>query len=253
MSVAVTAEDMIVTALNKLRIYAPGEQILNADKARGLAALNTMLDSWSNESLSCYAYLTQSHALTPGKQTYTIGPGGDFNMTRPLRIIESPGSVYITDNNGNRYGVRLVVGVPQWGILGNVSNIVTSNFPDTLYYDSQFPLGVMNFFPYPSSSYVATWLSYLQLTDFSALSGAVSLPPGYQKAIEDNLSIELEPFFPQAQLTQAIIAQAGVSKANIKRTNARQMIAYYDAAIVSRANILYNPYTDRVGSTTSGP
>ncbi len=248
---AYVAEDIITGALQLLGVYDPGEPLSANDSTLGLNVANDMLDMWSNESLTCYAYLTQSAPLIPGQQTYTIGPGGDFDMTRPLKISGSPGSCYVQDNNGNNYGVA-VINQMQWNVLGNRSNIVTSNFPDTLFYDPQFPLGEMNFFPYPSSSYTAFWTSFLQLTDFALLTTAIDLPPGYAMALKTNLAICLKPYFLDGKLDETVVALAQTSKAAIKRTNARRAVAYFDSAIVSRANILYNPYSDRVGSTTNG-
>lgn len=246
-----TANDLIVGAYQMLSVYDPGEPMTAADAALGLSVLNDMLDSWSNESLTCFTILEQSATLIPGQQRYTIGPGGNFNMTRPLRLITGPGAAYIMDPNGNKYGIE-VVSRAKFNTYGNTSSIVTSNFPDTLFYDPQFPLGVMYFDPWPSQPYTAFWDSYLQLTDFSSLSQAVSLPPGYVMAIKYNLACFLHPYFLDEKLPDTVAVAASVAKANIKRTNMRPMVANFDSAIVSRAGLSYNVYTDRSGSSTSG-
>ena len=245
-----TAVQIITGALQLLGVYDPTEGLTGSDSELGLAVGNDMLDSWSNESLSCYAILEQSANLVPGVQSYTIGTGGAFNMTRPLRIIGSPGSCYVQDANGNNYGLALVTRA-QWNMIGNRSPLtITSNFPDTLFYDPQFPLGILNFYPTPSSSYTAFWDSYLQLTDFAALNSAISLPPGYNMALKTNLAIMLKPYFADGQIDPDLIQLAAYSKANIKRTNYRRQIATYDTAIVSRNGVSWNVWTDRSGSTT---
>ena len=249
----VTAGTMFSDSLELLGVYDPGEPLTAADAQRCMNTSRQMLDSWSNESLTCYAILEQSAPLVPGQQSYTIGPGGNFNMTRPLRIIGAPGSVYVQDSNGNNYGVN-VVSRAQWNMIGNRdASVVTSNFPDTLFYDPQFPLGVMNFNPTPSSSYTAFWDSYLQLVDFTSLSDPLNLPPGYELAIVTNLALMLKPFYLDAQLDPAVVAQASASKANIKRTNTRRQVSIYDQAIVSRTGVSWNVYTDRTGSTSGAP
>jgi hypothetical protein len=239
-----TARDLITNALVKARVYAPGEQVLDADIAQGFVILNQMTDQWSNEALMTYAILEQSGTLIPGQYQYTIGAGGNFNMTRPLRILNSPGTCYILDNNGNRYNLE-VVPRDRWNLIGNI-NQVTANFPNTLFYDPQFPLGVINLYPIPNIGWTLFFDSYLQLTDFGSLSTALSLPPGYEKAIIDCLTIELVPYFKEDtfQVPPLWMKQAMTSKGIIKRTNIRENIADYDSELISRANGSYNIYLD---------
>ena len=246
-----TVLDLITRAYQVLGIYDPGEPLNSDDATLGLNVCNDMLDSWSNESLTCYEILEQSAPLVPGQQSYTIGPGGNFNMTRPIRIIEGPGSAYVQDTNGNNYQME-VVSRKKWNMYGNRSNVVTSNFPDVLFYDPQFPLGIISVMPFPLLAYTMFWDSYLQFTDFSSLTQTITLPPGYNLAIWTNLAGMLKPFFADGQIDPSIVSMAMVSKGNIKRSNMRIQATLFDNAIVARSGLSYNPYTDRVGSSTSG-
>ena len=238
-----TALDLITDALLGMGVYAPGEPITAADSSFCLQRLNTMIDSWSNEALMTFAILEQSGTLIPGQWQYTIGTGGNFNMTRPLRILASPGSCYVQDSNGNRYNLE-VVPRDRWNLIGNIAQ-VTANFPNTLFYDPQYPLGVINVYPIPNVGWTLYFDSYLQLTEFATLATAMSLPPGYQAAIQDNLTVELWRFFKPdgAQIPPSTMAIAARSKGNVKRTNTRENLANYDSELVSRANGSYNIYT----------
>ena len=241
-----TAQDIIQDALERIKVYAPGETISDADAERALTRLNDMLDSWSNESLACFANVEQSSALTIGKNSYTIGSGGDFNVTRPLDILVGPGAAYLQDSNGNNFDVNVVT-QDRWNQIGNRGTTITSNIPDTLFYDPQYPLGTINIFPTPNLAYMLFWDSRLQLTEFSTLTTTASLPPGYLKALKDNLAIEVWPYFKAdgSSPSQDLIAAAMQSKGNIKRTNMKPVIATYDPAIVSRGSSTYNIYRDR--------
>lgn len=228
-----TARDIIQGAFEELQIYAPGEQMLDADAARALNQLDDMLDSWSNESLSCFATLTQSLTLVPGVQQYTIGPGGAVNGPRPLRLIESSGGAYIMDTNGTRYPLDVV---PQTTWNQITLSTINSAIPDTLFYDPQFPLGVLNFYPVPNTGgYTASWTSYLQLVSFGGLSSLVSLPLGYKEALRLNLAIALLPIYPTGTLSQVTIERAAKAKRNIKVTNQRDIIAVFDAELIARS------------------
>ncbi len=238
-----TALDLAQSAAEKMGVYSPGETMSAADSSRFLQIMNAMIDSWSNESLTTYAINEQSVTLTVNKYRYTIGPGGDINATRPLRILDGPGTCYVVDANGNRYNLQ-VVAQAQWNLIGNLTT-VTANFPNTLFYDPQYPLGIINLYPIPNISWTLYFDSYLQLTDFATLGASMSLPPGYEKAIVDNLTLEAIPFFKadNFQTPPLWVMQAAKSKANVKRTNTRQMQAVYDSEIVSKGDGVFNVYT----------
>ncbi len=243
------ARDLITNAFVKARVYSPSEQVLDADIAQGFVILNQMIDQWSNESLMTYATSEQRALLIPGKWQYTIGSGGDLNMTRPLRIQGSPGSCYVVDSNGNRYNLEVV---PQnrWNLIGNITQ-VTANFPNTLFYDPQYPLGIINLYPVPNVGWTLFFDSFLQIASFGSLGTMLSLPPGYERAIVDNLTLDLVPYFREEgfQVPPLWVRQAMLSKGNIKRTNIKEVIAGYDPELISRANGTYNIYT---GSNRGG-
>lgn len=244
-----TAQDLIRVALNEIGIYGASETLRSDDAQLGLTVLNDMMDSWSNESLSCFCILEQTAPLISGQAAYTIGPGGDFDMVRPLRILEDPGTAYTLDSNGNKYPLQ-VVPRDKWNMYSNTSSIVTSNFPTVLFYDPQYPLGIINITPFPNIAYQMYWDSYQQLESFPALTTTISLPPGYNAAIRHNLAAELWPFFGTGELAQTVVYLASQSKGNIKRTNIRPEEAVYDSEIVSRSQVQYNWQTDSVGSVT---
>ena len=249
MAGAVTAGNLIVEALHQIAVYAHNETPTDSDMEQGLTILNDMLDSWSNESLTCYAILEQTGTLIAGVSSYTIGPGGAFNMTRPLRLIEGPGAAYSQDVNGNNYYIN-VVPRNEWNLIGNRTSVMNSNFVFTMFYDPQFPLGVINVYPQPNQGAQMFWDSYLQLTDFTTIYQAVNLPPGYKKAIQDSLALMFWPYWKTGEPSQRIVGGAAISKGNIKRTNIRTVRAFFDPEIVSDAAGTYNVYTDSYTNRT---
>lgn len=240
--------DIMTDAYQKIGYYAPGESISDADAELALRVANDMLDSWSNEALTCFAILTQSVVLQPPIAVYSIGPGGTTGIggTRPIRILEGPGAAWLQDTNGNRYGIE-VVPYDKW-IMVTSNTLVNANVPIYLYYDAQDPLGFLNFWPVPNINWTAYWTSYLQLTDFSVLTSPFQFPPGYKKAIQDCLAVELYPYCFKGEMPPQIIVElASKSKGNIKRSNIRENIAIYDSALISTGRSFYNIYSDQSG------
>lgn len=242
-----TALSIITDAYAQTKIYAPGVQLNAADSALGLSVLNEMLDEWSNDNLACYANLEQSIPLQAGKQAYTIGTSGgaDIVGTRPLDILQGQGAAYLVDSNQNRYPIN-VIQQDQWNTIGRLTN--TSQLPDTLFYDPQFPLGILNVFPMPSIAYTIYFDSRLQLVDMTNLNSSFNLPPGYRAAIKNNLCIRLWPYFKQGDPSAILIGLAMRSLGTIKRKNIKQSPSSYDSAVVSKAKSSYNIYNDASGT-----
>lgn len=240
-----TARDIIQDALELLGVYSPGDQITAADEARALSTLNDMMDVWSNESLACFDWLTQTFTLIPGKSQYSIGAASltpDIIGERPLRISDAAGAAFLLDTNLNRYGMD-VVDNQTWNI--RTTAVANSDLPDTLFFDPAFPLGIINIWPTPSVGYTCSFMSYRQLGDFATLDSPFSLPPGYKRAITTNLCLSLKPYFTSAVIDPLIMAEAMMTKGIIKRNNMRTQISVFDPELVSRGNSTYNIYSDR--------
>jgi hypothetical protein len=239
-----TAGNIIQDAFQRLGIYAAGETMTDADAERGLSVLNDMLDMWSNEQLFCYANLEQNLTLQPGVQQYTLGTGGSGLSVRPLDIRKGPGAAYITDQQGDIYYVEVVT-QDVWNQIGyRLSN---SNLPDTIFYDPQYPLGILNVFPIPSIGYTLSFDSFLQLSDFANLQTILTFPPGYKQAMQTCLAIMLGPEYKGEgwEPSSALQQQAIDAKRAIKITNTKPLTAIFDAAIVARAQSSYNIYRGR--------
>ena len=232
---------VIQQALEKDKVYAPGVAINAADIARGLSLLNQMQESWSNEHLACFANLEQSFPLQVGVGSYTIGTGGVINKARPLEILPGPGHAYLVDVNANRFGMDVVT-QEQWNQIGLLNQ--SSQLPTTLFYDPQYPLGIINIFPLPLIAYTVYFDSRLALVDLPTVQTNFSLPPGYITAIVDNLAIKLWPYYKQGDPPNWMIEEARLSLATIKRTNIKMTPSQYDSAIVSKASSSYNIFSD---------
>lgn len=238
---ASTAQSIITDAFQKLTLHAVGENPTAAESALGLQVLNDMLDSWSNEKLACFAALDQSIALAVGVQRYPLGTGSIYSTSRPLAIADGPGSAYCIDPSNQTYSVD-VRSQQEWNLISYLAT--TGNYPTDIFYDPQFPQGILNVFPIPNASgYTLHIMSRLQLTDFATLATAVSLPPGYLVALKNNLAVALAPYFsvkPSDEIKEA----ARETKAIIKRTNNKAVPAFYDPELIAKANATYNIYSD---------
>lgn len=241
-----TFSDIMSDAFARLGVYAPGETISAADSAQALATFNDMLDSLSNQNLACFANYDQSFALQVGVNSYTIGASGTINQARPLQILTNPGSARIIDPTGNVYPVQVIDQFAWQQIPIQSTTLATSTYPDTLFYDPQFPNGVINVYPTPSSTYTLHFTSRLALVDAATLTSTISLPPGYLLMLKANLAENLLEYWPQDQLlTARIMKRAKETLATVKRMNTKVPAVNFDSALMNKAMKSYNIYIDR--------
>lgn len=238
-----TASDIVTRAMKALQSLGAQETPSAADMNDGIAAFNAMLDSWSLDGLNAYRIREDSFTLTIGTASYTIGSGGTVNVTRPLQIRQA----YIRDATNNNYTMRIV---PRdiWNRIGNRGTSITSQIPDTLFYDAQYPLGVINIFPTPLAAYTCFVDSLLQQSTVTA-STTISMPVGYERAMVFGLAVEIASQFgfpiPAVGPGQKNVAElAAEALASVKRNNTPEIIAQMDEAIVSRSYASYNIYRD---------
>jgi hypothetical protein len=238
-----TFSDIITRSLKALGYLGSTESLSAADANDGLTGFNSMLDSWSNENLLSYVVLERSFPLVAGTNSYTIGTGGVINTARPEDIIQA----YVRDSNSNNFQLEILTR-DRWNLIGNRGSSVTSQIPTDLFYDPQFPLGVINIFPTPSAAYTVFYDSMQDQVTSSVLTTSISMPPGYERAYVLNLALEMMalgyPCLLDEKALARLINNASDAKANIKRTNIKEVIADYDDALVYRGSGTYNIYRD---------
>lgn len=241
---AVSANQIITRAMQALGILGRTEVPSAGEANDGLTAFNAMLDSWSNgEDLMSYVVLERSTTLQVGVSAYTIGTGGVINSARPNDIIQA----YVRDAGGNNF-LMDVIPRDKWNQIGNRSSTITSQIPDTLFYDPQYPLGVINIFPTPLIAYTLFFDTTQDQVDFALLTTSLTAPPGYERAYVLNLALELMaagfPCMLDEKALMRLINNASDAKANIKRANIKEVISDYDEAVVSHATPTYNIFRD---------
>jgi hypothetical protein len=200
-----TAADIIGDAFLIAGIGDQYNALDAASSAVGLRILNRMMDSWSNESLSVYNINEDTFTMTPGQYVYSTSL-----LTQRPREVDY---VFVRQNNVD-YQCDLIS-------ADNYSEIaykITSGLPDQCYYNSGYPNGTLTFFPSPSTPYEAHIGYKALLETFANLTTAVSLPPGYERALVYNLALELAPAFG-TQAPASVAQSAYEAKWAIKRMN----------------------------------
>lgn len=231
-----TANELISRSLRLIQVLGTGRRTLTANEADdGLEALNSMLDAFSIERMMVYQILEENFSLVAGTANYTIGSGGTFSTTRPIKIENA----FLRDSSNNDYPLEIIDNLTY----DSFTNKTDSGRPQYLYYDPIYPLAYIRLLyvpAYADTLYINSWKPLQQFTDGAA---ALALPPGYERMIVYNLAIEINAEYGMP-LAPEVVEIARQSKAAIKRINAPSPIAdVTEAALLTGRRVGRNIYT----------
>jgi len=245
----VDALTYISRAMRNIGALDTGE-VPSADEAADfLVTLNGMIDAWRADRLFAFSIVIEEFPLIAGQQVYTMGPGGNFNTARPVKIdrvsivwlsnpqqpLELP-IPYLTDRDWQNVPVK---------------NIQTS-LPTMVYDDGNFPLRNLSYWGIPSQLVNTRIYSWQQLLAFPDLQTDITMPPGYQEAVQYSLAERLIGEIPgnYSQVMTTTTAELGANaRALVKTMNAPTIEAFCDIALLGRSGY----YDWRSDSIVGGP
>jgi hypothetical protein len=197
---------------------ASGEETPLAMANESLAVLNDMIDGWNAERQAIFTTRSDDFPYVLGKQSYTLGTGGDFNIPRPARIDAM--STILLNNPANPVEVPMAMySVEDWQTQVPVK-VVNGSIPLICYDDGGFPLRTLNFWPIPTEQPNAVRIySWQALTQPATLDSVIAFPPGYAEAFRYNLAVRLAAEFT-SPLTPTVATIAISSLARLKTMNA---------------------------------
>lgn len=220
-----TALDLITRSMKLAKVIGTGETPTPEESMDALATLNDILENWGTEPMSLWSATNFTGATVGGQATYTIGPGGNLNTTRPTQI----NGAYVNFN-----GVDFPVDVVGQLEYNDISlKTYQQPIPNQLLYVNEFPLGFLTLWPVPTGVMPITLTFDRLLTQIPTLATAINYPPGAAKALRYALAIELGAEYGMP-LDAATMAMAADAKADFKRSNKQPVKASYDAALTGK-------------------
>ena len=240
-------QDQINAALRKLGVLEETETPTASNSNNALFALNQIVDEWQGDRGKIPSVVNTVGTLTPGKQTYTVGPGGDINIPRPTVIDHVNYINTVVSPNPIELPVTMLTS-DAWAAV--TIKPLQSPLPSYCYYDYGFSAtGTANlsFWMIPNISglqyslYVPT-----PFATFATLQSSVLLPPGYWRMLVNWLAIEIAPEFGVAP-SQDVKDARKEAEEIVLRNNTKQLDMQMDpGALVQGAGSIYryNIYSD---------
>lgn len=242
----INAQTILETAFANIGVTEPLDAAMAQD---GLRRLNQMVNLFLTQYQTSPFINRETFATVANQATYTIGPGGDFNTSRPLDLTGSG----LLQNPGTSAEVeipRQILTDDQYEAI--TMKGLTGNMWTAVYFNPNFDQDRASIFLWPTPTSNAYGIAVYRrdnLTEFASLTQTYYLPPGYAEMYAYNLATRLAaPYGRTGQVPAEIAEFAAQSRMNIKRQNTKLNDLQLDPAFTTNPSGLYNILTGQGGA-----
>ena len=233
-----TPSDIISLALKTANVIGVGQTPLAQDINDSFNQLNMMMAQWQRRRYMVYELVTVSLQST-GAESYTIGLGQQFNITRPVKLEFA----YFRMNSGTPlpvdYPLQVLRAQEDYDRI-SIKNL--NAFPQYVYYDTGFPVGNIYVWPVPNNQYEIFLSVMVQLQKFNTISDEIILPPEYLDALHWNLARRLCVVYG-VPITPELTGYAEASMRAIEEVNSQIPLLHMPVALRGKSGA-YNIYGD---------
>jgi hypothetical protein len=245
--VPTTPRDIIELALKTANVLGVGQTASAEDINDAFNLMNMMMAQWQRRRYMVYQLVEKALQAT-GQVSYTVGPGGDFDMPRPSKLEFAYFRQTVNTLLPVDYPLTILRAREDYDRI-SIKNL--NAFPQYAFYDAGNPLANLFVWPVPNNQYEVHITVMLQLQQFANLSDQITLPPEYKAALMWNLTLELYPFFG-LPVNDVVKAKAEASMRIIEEANAQIPLLQMPTALRGRSGA-YNVYGDFfIGSGGNG-
>lgn len=185
-----TVGDLCNAALHDSGIVGDGQTAGAEYSSTAFRILNWLLSQWNRKRWLVFQLIDVS-VVSTGAESYSIGPGGDFNTPRPDRLEDGNFLRQLNTAPPNQvdYPLELIQAHEDYN---RIRLKTMGTWPSAIFYDSGFPMGRIFPWPVPQASlYEIHVLLKNQLAQFTSLTQTIVLPPEYEAALSYNLQVRL--------------------------------------------------------------
>lgn len=212
-----TVRDLLEKSFRTIHVLGVGESMATDEAADALDVLNGVLEQANIDKLMGSYQTDLLIPLVASQGSYTIGPSTsspNVIATRPVEIL----------NGFSRRGtidLPLFIGAKQDYNQITKKDIGIAGWEMMVYYEAQFPKGVLYVYPVPLDALTTIYLTVMTaIAPFATLDDTVSMPPGYRVWLQYKTAMRLAPeygmTFTTDMLSNLLDAESALKRNNIK-------------------------------------
>ncbi len=226
-----TVAQLCANALVDSGIIGSGQVAEAADNNTAMRLAQGLSAQWNRKRWLIFSLIDVS-VVSTGAESYTVGPGGDFNTPRPDRLEDGNFIRQLNTGGPNLVDYPLSI-IPSHEDYNRIRLKSMGTWPDVIFYDSAYPLGRVFPWPVPQASlYSIHLLLKGQLAPFTSLKEIISLPPEYETAFSFSLQVRLRAAY-RLPPDPAIIALAKDALNVLRLANVQVPLLRMPAALIN--------------------
>lgn len=203
-----TAADIINLALKDIEVIGEAETASAETLADALTTMNQMLALWSVSGVNVYTQVETSFTPT-GALSYTVGPSGNFNISRPSVIDH----VYWRSGDID-YPIHILDTFEEYQ---DITSKTLIGQPIVAFYLPAITQGVLYVYPQPNTGSLKI-TTRVKLPVYAAAADTLAIPPEFELAVRSSLA-ELLSINMGKKLRPDIAALATKTRKIMKRNN----------------------------------
>lgn len=185
-----TGQDVVSAALKKAGILGVGRNASAQDTNDALSDLNDMIAEWNTQRWMVWDLLVDGFVSDGRTTPYTIGPGGNYNVSRRPDRLES-GFLRQLVATGLNVDTPIDI-IPAGEEYDLLSLKQLTSFTLYAYLDSEWPMGNIFLYPWPNASQYEIFFRLKDVIPIVTANTDLSvIPDQYISALKFNLARRL--------------------------------------------------------------
>lgn len=184
-----TWSDLILLSLKSAGIVGVGQNAMAEDMNDACQILNDMIAQWQRRRYLVY-HLVEAVYTATGAQSYTVGPGGNFNIAERPSIINAAFARQVINANPNQIDYPLAM-LPSRETYSQISMKSLQSFPQWAFYDASYPTAALFTYPVITGQFEIHIIYPALLQTAVNLADPITVPPEYREALRYNLAARL--------------------------------------------------------------
>jgi hypothetical protein len=243
--VPTTPSDLITLALKTANVLGVGQTASAEDVNDSFNLLNMLLAQLQRRRYMVYQLITTAYQAT-GALSYTVGPGGNFNIPRPSKLESAFFRQNVQTPLPVDYPLEILRSTEDYNRI-SIKNL--NAFPRYAFYDMAYPVGNLFVWPVPNDMYEIHITTMQQLQQFQTINDTLAMPPEYSAALMWNLTLELLALYG-LPMNPVVQGKAEASLRIIEEANTAIPQLQLPPAVRPQRGSTYNIFGDFViGST----
>ena len=235
-----TPLDIINLAMKACGAIGVGQTPNAEDTNDSFRLLNMMISQWNRKRPVIYHLVDLAFTGT-GAVSYTVGPGGNFNVAQRPERLEFCYYRLLTQTPPNQVDYSLDI-IESREDYSSIALKQLAGPPQIAFLDTSYPLGNLYIWPLPSNQYQIHIVVKAALSRFVTIQEDIVLPPEYEEAILYNLAYRLALNF-QIPSDARLLGMAKASLTTIMNANTQLEHMTMPDELVGTG--VYNIFSDR--------